>query len=429
MIDILNELASTNSIVDKQYILQQHKDNELLKRFFALSLDPRINFFQKKIPEYTNGITSTMTLEKAFDDLSVLSKRVKTGNEAKKYLADLLQSLDPSDAVVLERTVKKDPMCGVSHKIVNKIWKNLIPEFPCMLASKYDDKLVSKLDWKKGVYVQLKSDGMRVAVVCKEDGAVEVFSRNGKMLAVNGQFDKLSRNFKGFMIDGELIVKDKDGKTLDRKTGNGICNKAIHGTISEKECSQLHLMAWDIVPVNYFEKGRYEKEYYYRFAELVSRINESNESLITRIPTNIHHSMEDAVKDYRSYVARGEEGALLKDANMIWESKRSKGQIKMKEELDADLKIVDTKPHSKKEGWIGALMLESSDGLLKVDCGSGLTDELRQMDSSEFIGKIAAVKYNQLITDKRTGEYSLFLPILLEIREDKLTANTLCDLK
>jgi hypothetical protein len=36
-----------------------------------------------------------------------------------------------------------------------------------------------------------------------------------------------------------------------------------------------------------------------------------------------------------------------------------------------------------------------------------------------------AVKYNALIDDKKTGQKSLFLPVFVEIREDKKVADTI----
>jgi hypothetical protein len=42
-----------------------------------------------------------------------------------------------------------------------------------------------------------------------------------------------------------------------------------------------------------------------------------------------------------------------------------------------------------------------------------------------ILGKIAAVKYNEVITSKGKDTKSLFLPVFLEIREDKDTADIL----
>jgi hypothetical protein len=44
------------------------------------------------------------------------------------------------------------------------------------------------------------------------------------------------------------------------------------------------------------------------------------------------------------------------------------------------------------------------------------------------IGKIITVKYNAVVDDKRKDTKSLFLPIFLEIREDKTTADALSKL-
>ena len=61
------------------------------------------------------------------------------------------------------------------------------------------------------------------------------------------------------------------------------------------------------------------------------------------------------------------------------------------------------------------------------DLGYGLihalTDEQRKTYGKEIIDKIAAIKYNMRIKNK-AGEESLFLPIVLEIRDDKEVADS-----
>ena len=76
---------------------------------------------------------------------------------------------------------------------------------------------------------------------------------------------------------------------------------------------------------------------------------------------------------------------------------------------------------------VGAYLCESEDGIIKVAVGSGFSDEQRVIDLS-VISKIMAVKYNARIKNKQ-GEESLFLPIALEIREDKTTANNNKEIK
>lgn len=49
---IIEELRSDNSRLYKESILKQEYDNELLKKVLVMALDPNINYFIKKIPEY-----------------------------------------------------------------------------------------------------------------------------------------------------------------------------------------------------------------------------------------------------------------------------------------------------------------------------------------------------------------------------------------
>jgi len=69
-------------------------------------------------------------------------------------------------------------------------------------------------------------------------------------------------------------------------------------------------------------------------------------------------------------------------------------------------------------GRLGALVCESSDGVIRVNVGSGYSDEQRDEYTKKVIGKIVTVKYNARIKDK-SGVESLFLPVFIELREDK----------
>jgi DNA ligase-1 len=142
----------------------------------------------------------------------------------------------------------------------------------------------------------------------------------------------------------------------------------------------------------------------------------------------VEHTMvkdyDEAMAVFQKYFDAGQEGIILKDLTGIWEDKRAKHQIKFKGELECDLRIVGYAfGTGKYTGMIGALQCESEDGIIKVDVGSGFNDEQRKQDPEELIDMIAAIKYNARIKNRQGGE-SLFLPILLEIREDKTTADT-----
>ena len=324
------------------------------------------------------------------------------------------------DAKVIERIIQKDLKCGVQVSTANAVWTGLVSEYPVMLCSPFEQKLVDKI--KFPAYVQLKMDGMRFNAIVK-GGKCEFRSRNGKEIQLLGNLEQefiSLANSKNVVFDGELLVNDK-GIILDRQTGNGILNKANKGTISDLDARKVHATIWDIIPYDDFIAGVCKFNYQTRFSVL--------ESL--SMPKKIQLVKSWVVEDYATAQAlfeemlqRGEEGIILKDMNGIWEDKRTKSQIKFKGELECDLKIVGIEEGTGKyAGMLGAILVESADGVIKVSVGSGFNDEQRKNLGKEIVGKIAAIKYNMRIRNK-AGEESLFLPIVLEVRDDKEVADS-----
>jgi ATP-dependent DNA ligase len=419
--DILEDLAanpSRNYKIDK---LTEHKDNEVLREVVRLALDPFTQFYIRKIPKY-EAIGSD-SLVQAMDKLFELSSRTLTGHAGIEHLTQVLTSLSPKNAKVLERIIAKDLKCGVSTATANDVWLGLVVDYPCMLASQYEQKLVDKIQWP--AMVQLKMDGMRFNAVVR-DGQCEFKSRNGKTIDLLGNLEKEFvelANGIDTVFDGELLVKDDSG-TLNRQTGNGILNKAGKGTITDTEAAMVHATIWDIIPYMYFIDSHCPTPYKGRFA----RLKEADK--ISIVPNFIVENIDEAQAKFKEYYDQGEEGIILKDMNAPWENKRSKSLIKFKGELECDLKIVDVEDGTGKyEGMLGALVCESEDGIIKVKVGSGFNDEDRKkIKKQDVLGKVVAVKYNARIRSKHEDE-SLFLPIFVEIREDKDKADSVESIK
>lgn len=412
IIDILNELASTSSRLEKEAILKREQNNELLKRVFFLAYDPFTQFYIRKIPKYEKNTTPyAASLVSMLPALNDLSNRVVTGNAAIDHLTGILEAVIEPE--VIERIIGKDLKCGASGSTANKTWPNLIHEYPCMLCTPFDEKIAAK--FKFPAMVQLKMDGMRFNAIVK-DGKCEFRSRNGKEINLLGnleqEFIKLADG-QNLVFDGELLVV-VEGNIVDRQTGNGILNKAVKGTISPAEAKSVQATVWDVINYDTFKNGKGKIAYQIRFSQLESM---SLPHKVRLVENKIVGSLEEAQKIFEEYLAQGQEGIILKDLSGVWEDKRVKTQVKFKAELDCDLKVVGVQPGTGKyEGLVGALLCESEDGIIKVDVGSGLSDEDRKRD--DYIGKIVAVMYNARIKNKQ-GEESLFLPRLVEIREDK----------
>ena len=418
ILDILNEIAATSSRNEKEAIIRREKDNELLKQVFFLAYDPFTQFYIRKIPEYErNESTHAASLVSMLLGLETLTSRRATGNTAIYHLQTMLMALNASDAQVLERIIGKDLKCGASDSTANKVWPGLVHEFPCMLCTPFDEKLIAKFKWP--ALVQLKMDGMRFNAIVK-DGKCEFRSRNGKEINLLGNLEQefltLSRGVN-VVYDGELLV-EVEGNIQDRQTGNGILNKAVKGTISAGEAASVRATVWDCIPYEHFKVGKGTVQYAIRFAMLQSA---SLHPKIRLVESTSVDSFEEAQKIFEGYLSQGQEGIILKDMSGLWEDKRVKTQVKFKAELDCDLKIVAIQPGTGKyEGMIGAYICESEDGVIEVDVGSGLSDEDRK--NFDVIGKILAVVYNARIKNKQ-GKESLFLPRAVEIREDKTEAD------
>jgi ATP-dependent DNA ligase len=433
MVDsIFNQLAATSSRLEKEAILTANKDNAILERVCFLALDPFINFYIRKIPKYNTDVGPYVALQQALEDLLPLSTRAVTGNAAIEHLTNVLKNLEPEDAKVIERVIEKDLRCGVSEATVNKIWPGLIATYPCMLASGYEERLVERITWPANV--QLKLDGMRFNAIVK-NSSVEFRSRNGKLLNLLGQLEQEFLAIAGnddVVFDGELNVMDNDTlQFMPRQIGNGILSKAQKGTLTLGDAALIHATVWDWIPYEDFLRSECSMPYRMRLNSLFSSMdnaafekNEHRVGKVHKVWNKDVSNIQEAQDMFEELLGDGQEGIILKDLFSKWEDKRAKHQIKFKGELECDLMCVDwVEGTGKNAGRLGALVLESACGKIKVNVGTGFTDYDRNKITKDVVGKVISIKYNGRIVDQRTGVSSLFLPVFIEVRNDKSVAD------
>ena len=439
-LDILKQLEATSSKNAKVAILKGERDNDVLWNVIKLALDPFTQFYIRKIPKYSMN-EDLLCLEDALESLSLLSSRRVTGNAGIAHLQYILAHVSPDDAEVIERVISKDLKCGVNIGTVNKVIPNFIFEYPVMLCSKLEQRLLDKITYP--AMVQQKLDGMRFNAIVKGD-KVEFRSRSGKLLDFNGCLeqdfiDLANTSFiknvdpAGVVFDGELLIADGDSY-VDRKTGNGILSRANKGMLSLQDSDLVRTVLWDVISYSDFMKHKSDRKYSARFDSLQSGIinyaKDKRNIKIKLAQTHFVDDLQSANDIFKDYLAKGHEGIILKNIFCGWEFNRVPHQIKFKGELECDLEVIDWVESStgKYVGKLGAVVCSTSDGLLKVSVGSGFSDEQRATIDRSIIGKIITVKYNERITNK-VGENSLFLPIFIEVREDKTVANNFEELE
>lgn len=433
--NILKELEAVNGKNAKLEILKKNKDNTLLQAVLKATLDTTTTqYYIKKIPQYFPNTGKGPDLSWALEQLGRLSRRAVTGNNAVKHLQMILDSVESMDAKVIERVIERDLKCGVDTS-VDKIWPGLIPEYPMMLSSPSSEKVLAAMRWP--AIGQLKSDGMRFNAQVR-DGVVSYFSRQGRPLDLLGELDvefqSAARAYgEDVVFDGELLLLDNEGSISSRTTGNGVISKAVKGKISKAEASRVIAKLWDVIPCKVWDKCcKLSDKYGYRLDELTRVIKIAQKfaksERIQLTDTRVVNNIDEANAMFEEYLAKGEEGIILKDARAQWENKRAKHQVKFKAEEEADLIVVgweEGKKGSKNEGKLGALIAESSDGKIRVNVGGGWSDELREeIKDGDWAGEIIAVRYNCRVKDKRGGVESLFLPRFICKREDKTVANS-----
>lgn len=426
ILKILDELSKTSSRIQKEKILSREKENQLLKKVFYCAYTPTITYWIAAHPTVQNGYAGTLSLDTAIDEvLANLASRKITGNAGINFYLNILSAMTVDDAQVLRLIIDRDLRCGVQTPTINKIWKELIPTYDVMLAGK-DPKHLKFPD----VVVQTKFDGVRCLVTHNDDGSIEMRTRNGSLITcLEIMHDDFRKTIGlGETWDGELVCYDKDGVPMPRKESNGITYKAIRGTIDEKECELIRFAPWDIVDRT--QALTYEKRLQALYLAL-HRAGQAGISKIIKIQTIKVESLADVERLFEEALARGEEGVIAKNLAGKWEPKRSKNLCKFKAEKTADLVVVGWVPGlGKYEGQMGALVCQSSDGIVVVNVGSGFSDEQRlYLTLDNTVDRIAEVMYNARITKKDGGADSLYLPRFISFRVDKNNADSSKDIK
>ena len=438
---LIKEIASDNSKLHKEAVIRREAlagNND----FFAglrYALDNIDTFGVKKVPESHNrrGIGLPFSDSKILADK--LIKRELTGGAALDAIDKAMSFATNDEWNGWYRLILiKDLKAGFSESTVNKAIKDthpqwVVPTTPYMRCSLPAKSNMEDWDWSVGIFSQTKADGMFANVNIREDGYVWVTSRGGTLFPAGslGIEEDIAFVFrKGTQTHGELTIHI-DGVLQPREIGNGIFNSLLKGGSLEANQKVVY-DCWDQIPLSEaVPKGKYTVEYLARFGDLDVQIQNGYKTSIRLTETRIVYSMAEAVKHYKEHRARKLEGTILKTSKLIWKDGTSKDQVKMKEEIDVELKVIGFNPgKGKNVGTFGSIQCQSECGLLEANF-SGFEDDMRKAiwaDRLNWPGKIITGRSNSLLAPskgKKNGLWSLFLPRFIEERMDKTVADTL----
>lgn len=428
--EILKQLRATTKKSEKEAIIKANIDHSGLRRTFEVAYSKELNFFVRGFKPDTKVIGLT-SLE---DSIELLVKniagRVYTGDDAKLYMTQLVQTCIEPDTLV--SIINRDLECGVQTTITNKVWKDLVTEPPYQSYTLFKPELLRKFNYK-GAFSDEKMDGLYADIMVWPEQVI-YRSRSGKELnfrateEVERQLMKQAERKGAFVAHGEGLVLDESypGGIQPREIGNGYLNQDPE----DIDRDRVLLVVWDMVSM---------EEYVARKTKVGYTVRRGNiQEIVYEVATTSHFrmivgrkisSMKEAIAHFIEMRKQKKEGTVIKEADMPWGDNKTKKGIKLKNEFDADLLIIETIPHKKDPSLVGALVCQTRDGLLETGVGSGLTDALRKKGPDFFIGKIVTVKANDITSSESKELQSLFLPRLIdkfvEIRYDKTTANSL----
>lgn len=437
--DYLMDIKNTPGTNDKIALLTERLKNEEFKKVIMFAYDDTKIYHINKLPKMKsiqNGLLNKPSNEELFNFLEKLSNQNGSTNSDKQELCRIA-SMDSETYDLVSRIVKKDLKGGFSGKTINKAFPGLIFLMPYCRCSSEKSK-IDKINFSEGALCQEKADGIFLNIIIEKDNIVFRSRSGNKIHQMDHLIEFLNKTpvkYKNTVFMGELLI-NKDGKILDRKTGNGILNSCIQNADIQEMAKHAVIKIWDAVPIKDFWKGESTIPYQSRLARVTNFIkdmsNIQSNKLISKIETVKLFSLEEARTFYSRLRKEGKEGVIVKNKNALWKNYTSPAQVKLKNIEDYDLKIVawkKGKPSTRFEKVMGAILCESSCGKLSVSVGTGFSDIDREMNWDNEIGNIVTISCESIIKGKTDKKHSLYLPRYIELRPDRNTAQTLKDMK
>ena len=438
--DWIRDLESSDSRLHKEAVIEKALVAARLGSTNAqcflyncyLAYNPFYVYNVKQVPETQDLENRPNPWVKFWALLEALRTRSITGHRARDTIADLSEEFDSLEWNNLcRRVLIKDLRCGISEKTLNKVLKNtdwVIPTFTCQLAQDSNDH-PAKLKGAKRLEVKL--DGVRVIAICYKEGAVNLFSRNGKPFTnfphIEEQLESIARELSiaafgqsvDFVLDGEIIGESFQAlmKQAQRKTN--------------VDASDSKYFVFDVMPKTAFFEGHHNAQQYKRIDMLHTMFNKVDDSTLApdvQITPGITVDLDTAeghnvMRRYaEDAVADGFEGIMIKTMDAPYECRRSSFWMKWKPVITVDLNIVGFEEGTGKNlGRLGAIVCKGvdNDRRINVNVGSGLTDSDRDSfwaDRDQLLGRVVEVKADA-VTQNQDGTYSLRFPRFERFRD------------
>ena len=404
--NIIQALEADSSTLAKQSILKDNIDNAEFIEGSTMCLDPLVTFGVKQVPT-----TDTMGPGVSWNDFKLLANELINRGLTGYAARDAIQTMADNSTIDqwndwYRRILIKDLRCGTGAKLFNKVQKDTIPLFGCMLAhdgAKHPKKITGEC------FIEYKYDGVRVIAIV-QNGDATLYSRNGKLLEnfphINEALSK--SEFEGLVFDGEVVSEDFQTlmKQVHRKEG--------------AQTEDSYLAVFDMLTLDEFNagwSGISAKERRIRLTTIRPLFNYRIQLVAaTLMDLDTEQGQAEFKEMNKVALEEGYEGLMVKPTNAPYQCKRSHAWLKIKPFIEVTLEVVGVEEGTgKNEGMLGALVVAGNDDGkdFHLNVGSGLTDDMRKdvwAVKDDVIGQLVEIRADAVTISQDNHAYSLRFP-------------------
>jgi len=409
--NIFDQIKKTSSRNEKENILRTFDLDPDLKKILQYTYDPyKIYGIGKKT--FDEDIIGKSMFESLYSMLDYLEINNTGTDIIKSEVNKFLNRFNTWTRAWYVKILLKDLGIGITSKTINKVFPGLIPTFDCMLASPYENRKFEE------ILIEPKLDGYRCLFI---NG--KLFTRNGKQIE---GYDYILSQIN-FMLNTNLFGCDDrhnivfDGELLGK-------NFALtQESVFKKESNKKGLVynIFDCIPLEEFKNGKSQSDLIFRKRFLDNIFCEANiYAPDIKIVPDYYYGKNDPIiieKYHEQIVKQGYEGSMIKDANSLYECRRTKTWLKKKDFDMHDLKVIDIfEGNDQLKGMLGGVVVEYKGCNVKVGSGFNEEDRIKFWNNPELIlNKTIFVQAQEESKNKKDNSLSLRFPVFKGIRIDK----------
>lgn len=391
---VIERLRSAGSSKTKLQILSEA--DEFAKTLLVWTYSPNIKYYMKPSgKDVLSYAKSNGTVEGYKNEIELFltksNDRSLSGNEQKKVYIDILSRLSSSEATIFLGVILKNLHIGVSVNRVNEVFPGLISVHEVMKAHlytgvlKFPNAMMSvKLDGIRGEYI--RGDVRPPSEVETRGVPSRVLTRGGnEVRGISHIIDACNRvalNMEEVCFDGELLIP---GLTFQESSGKLRSSEDNPDAVFHIfDCPSIGL-------------------------PLHQRLNELSQlselwppclKLVKHVPVK---DVEHIQRMYEKALSLGYEGLVIKDADSLYERKRSSSWLKMKPNEMDEVEIIGFMggdENGRFAGTLGSIIGRRKDGTeVRV---AGFKDEEREHiwnNQELWLGEIVEVNFHEVTPD------------------------------